>query len=1360
MYTLTNYGLIRAEDLEFIIFGDNQNLRCVIMKGLPDHVDAKERLTVPFRLTCLASPAEPESGGGGEGSGSGGIGTPYKHKCGGGRAIHIWGGPGVGAIEPEWQQHSGGPPTMLGFGGRGGKWKNMCANGRPKPKGPGGSPDGPEPPKRDPDCTHSLLDPLRGTYEDTITDLSVKIPGHRINVLRSYYDDRWHLNHPEQGLELVIEDSDLAYISKTGVLYSREDEQSTVFTSGSECRIYVEEDGYRWEDKSGNWIEYDPSGRMLFYGDRNGLKVSAIYDAVDNNRLTGLADNQGRQVLWYEYLDGKVSVVQDASGRRVEYYYEAGKLTQVKDVLGYETFYTYDSAGRLATKEDPEGRKVFITYDGNGFVAGVTDDNGIGQFWDYADDGGWEFYTLTRASGGKVIERWFDSEGRKKRKDINGHTIETILRDGRNEIFRDAGGRETYREFDEWENLIKETYPDGSSVSYEYEAGYANATKKIDERGIVTTYQYDGGNLLRQVDAAGTNAERITEYTYDSDGNRLTIKQVGDVNTPDAVTVMTYDTTGNVESITDPEGNTSWFTHDIMGHILTKTDGRGKIWSYEYDGKGQLASSKDPLENITQFFYDKVGNKVKEIDAEAKQITYQYDNEDNLLTRITPSGVHRYEYNLDGLKTKETDPEEKAIRYEYDLEGRMVKTIDGNGNEVINEYGDTAGGCASCAGLRNQPKRTIFPTFTREYNYDRRGRRTEEEDILSGLEEYSTSFTYDTAGNLITKVDKEGKTTRYEYDQLNRLIKVTDPLQQETKYTYDDRNNLIASEDANHNVTQFEYDRNSRLIKEKRPMGQETVYQYNGAGNLIAKTDAKNQRIGYEYDDAGRLITTRYFSAEDHATPTKTVTFSYSKLGKLMSYADGATSAQYDYDDSHRKTFETVNYGTFELTYSYTYYGNGKKKSFTAPGGITYEYTYDAASQLESVLIPGQGYITYNSYTWTRPSNITLPGGTTKEYTYDPLMRIGSITVKDPAQSMFMNYGYIYDRADNILRKETEHGIYDYTYDDLYRLTNVYNSTLPDETYTYDPVGNRLTAAEVPGNWVYNANNELLSYGDTAHQCDENGNTIQRASDSQTVNSVYNIENRLVRVKDGGGGEIASYYYDPFGRRLWKEVGGTRTYFLYSDEGLIGEYDGSGTEIKAYGYKPDSTWTTDPLFMKQGGQYYFYHNDHLGTPMQLTASNGAVVWSAKYEAFGEVEVDSGSTMTNNLRFPGQYYDQETGLHYNYHRDYAPDIGRYIEADPIGLEGGYNAYLYVSNNAITRNDPLGLKFFGKMLDCGQWETVPDASCECGARLVYICKVYYCFGWVVNIPGGQKCYGDAEYLGTERLKDGCTSHGVFA
>lgn len=101
-----------------------------------------------------------------------------------------------------------------------------------------------------------------------------------------------------------------------------------------------------------------------------------------------------------------------------------------------------------------------------------------------------------------------------------------------------------------------------------------------------------------------------------------------------------------------------------------------------------------------------------------------------------------------------------------------------------------------------------------------------------------------------------------------------------------------------------------------------------------------------------------------------------------------------------------------------------------------------------------------------------------------------------------------------------------------------------------------------------------------------------------------------------------------------------------------------------------------------------YHNDHLGTSQKMTDSSGTVVWSADYKPFGEATI-AVSTIMNNLRFPGQYYDTETGLNYNYYRDYNPVLGRYISKDPIGFRGGINLYAYTRNNPVNRIDPLGL-----------------------------------------------------------------------
>ncbi len=311
---------------------------------------------------------------------------------------------------------------------------------------------------------------------------------------------------------------------------------------------------------------------------------------------------------------------------------------------------------------------------------------------------------------------------------------------------------------------------------------------------------------------------------------------------------------------------------------------------------------------------------------------------------------------------------------------------------------------------------------------------------------------------------------------------------------------------------------------------------------------------------------------------------------------------------------------------------------------------------------------------------------------YDPLMRLESIDGSDPGGNPVMTYDYDYDKMDNVTSKDTGDGAYAYIYDDLYRLVDVDNPVTTDEGFTYDAVGNRLSDENVPGAWTYNANNELTGYDETSFSYDDAGNLIQKTVAGITTNYVYNTEGRLKEVRDGSGSLTASYYYDPFGRRFWKDVGGTRTYFHYSDEGLVGEYNAAGNQLKAYGWKPGSTWGTDPLFMKVGGDYYYYHNDHLGTPQKMVKGNGEVVWSAIYSSFGEAQVLADSVVTNNLRFAGQYYDQETGLHYNYHRYYDPSIGRYLTPDPIGLAGGLNLYSYVQNNPVNFIDPLGLAWF--------------------------------------------------------------------
>ena len=189
-----------------------------------------------------------------------------------------------------------------------------------------------------------------------------------------------------------------------------------------------------------------------------------------------------------------------------------------------------------------------------------------------------------------------------------------------------------------------------------------------------------------------------------------------------------------------------------------------------------------------------------------------------------------------------------------------------------------------------------------------------------------------------------------------------------------------------------------------------------------------------------------------------------------------------------------------------------------------------------------------------------------------------------------------------------------------------------------------------------------------------------------TLAYTWDALNRLVKVEQAGA-VVATYCYDSQNRRIRKSVGDRTIHYHYDMNNLlIAETLADGTPLRDYFYLGG-----EPLALREyktnPGTYYFL-NDHLGTPQQLVKPDGTVVWKAAYLPYGVAQMQLG-TITNNLRFPGQYFDSETGLHYNWHRFYDPGTGRYISADPIGLAGGMNLYAYVQNDSVNWVDPWGL-----------------------------------------------------------------------
>ncbi|MGP6433418.1 RHS repeat domain-containing protein, partial [Pseudomonas paraglycinae] len=314
------------------------------------------------------------------------------------------------------------------------------------------------------------------------------------------------------------------------------------------------------------------------------------------------------------------------------------------------------------------------------------------------------------------------------------------------------------------------------------------------------------------------------------------------------------------------------------------------------------------------------------------------------------------------------------------------------------------------------------------------------------------------------------------------------------------------------------------------------------------------------------------------------------------------------------------------------------------------------------------------------------------EYTYDEQGRLKSHAVGHQRSALYRR-DFAYSANGNLEHiADTRHGQRSYTYDALDRLIRV-RHTRDDvpENLAHDPAGN-LLMQDRPGPTQINGN-RLRMQGDRHYDYDAFGNLIrERRGRAQTLVTEYRYDSqhRLIGLTRPDG-KTATYQYDAFGRRIRKTVDGQTTEFFWQGDHLIAE--SSKEQHRSFIYEPG---TFRPLAMLDGkgpkrACPFYYQLDHLGTPQELTDYSGEIVWSAKYSAYGKVtslELATEDYLNQPLRFQGQYFDDESGLHYNRHRYYDPDLGRYLTPDPVKLAGGLNQYQYVPN-PTGWVDPLGL-----------------------------------------------------------------------
>ena len=311
----------------------------------------------------------------------------------------------------------------------------------------------------------------------------------------------------------------------------------------------------------------------------------------------------------------------------------------------------------------------------------------------------------------------------------------------------------------------------------------------------------------------------------------------------------------------------------------------------------------------------------------------------------------------------------------------------------------------------------------------------------------------------------------------------------------------------------------------------------------------------------------------------------------------------------------------------------------------------------------GAGGTVDNVFDQSGRLTIANPGADKEQtYTYDA---VGNLTSVSSPNVNWYNRVFRYDSLNRLEHAEGPFGTLNYTYDGAgNRLTKVLNGQT--ETYAYTPGTNRLQETTGPIDYTYDANGNITGIGDKVF--------------------TYNQNNRLISVEENSN-ILGEYVYNGLGQRMVKTANGVTTVFHYDFDGhIIGESDENGNFVYEYLYKGNTRLV---LVDVASGEKFSFLNDRLGTPLMLTDSTNTVVWEGIYKPFGEAEVNANSSVVNNFRFAGQYYDAETGLHYNYNRYYDPDTGRYLTPDPIGLAGGMNLFLYVFNNSVNMIDLYGL-----------------------------------------------------------------------
>ncbi|MDT0544607.1 RHS repeat-associated core domain-containing protein, partial [Streptomyces lonegramiae] len=854
-------------------------------------------------------------------------------------------------------------------------------------------------------------------------------------------------------------------------------------------------------------------------------------------------------------------------------------------------------------------------------------------------------------------------------------------------------------------------------ISYGYDKA-GNLAEVINSTGLPLRYQYDDRRRVTSwTDRNGTTYG----YVYDHRGRVL--RGIG----PDGILSgrLHYDTEARTTRYTDSQGNTTTYVYNEAYKVLAEIDPLGNTIRTEWDEDNRHpVAVTDPLGHTTRYRYDDEGRfaAVEKPDGTVTEVVY--DHWGLPVEGREPNGaVWRHAYDQRGTRTSTTDPSGATTHYAYDDSGHLSSVTDplGHTTQVTTDAAGLPVAVTDPLGhttrIRRGPHGQVTAVtdplgHTTRYGWTIEGKPAWREGPGGAREVWQ----WDTEGNLAHHADTAGHATTYTHTYFDLPATRTDPDGATYTFTYDTELRLTQVTNPQGRQWRYEYDAVGRLVAETDFNGRTFTYTHDAASRLISRTNGAGETLTYTRDTLGRTVATRTVDGTE-------TTFTYDEAGRLTQAANPDTDLRRTYDAQDRVLTETVN----DRTTTYGYDAAGNRTERITPSGLRSAWRYDATGHPTSLTTADNSlHFAYDAA--GRETTRTFGENVGLTQTWDSLDRLTAQSLThapDAAEVLLQHRAYAY-RADDYLTeiRELTSGTRRFDLDPVGRVTAVHAHGWT-ETYAYDSTGNLTHATapdhQAPGDRQFTGT-ILHRAGRTTYEHDTQGRLTRKTrkllnGQTRTWTYTWNTEDRLTHATTPDG-EHWHYTYDPLGRRTTKHrltEDGTpadQIHFTWDDTRLAEQTTTDG-DTTTWDYAPgthrplsQSERRTPPLEPMEYETSSILHladttpqseydtrfhaiiTDLVGTPTELVAPDGTLAWQHRTTLWGTPLPTPPGTANCPLRFPGQYADPETGLHYNYLRYYDPEKSTFISADPLGLAPYPNHYSYTPN-PYTWLDPLGL-----------------------------------------------------------------------